>query len=259
MALPADLSLESINKSFNQPAASPIGRRVIFPLPKNPADKATVVSVFPKEIDEVKPTIFPRRFIIPAAEKDDFSLLVLNGASYYTPSLVDKQPAREIQINAAELARSICDDYLNSTWLASRNSRCPGVFWIVGEWDKKSIHKYVEAGTLRTFDQLLEHYRNIQKAWFTEVMNAADAFWASTNGNPKSIPEDARIAATLLGLENTKPWMTNVVQSELENCPSCGEMINMVYPVCRYCHAVIDPAKAKELNLSFTNAPVVAK
>jgi len=235
-------------QTFNQPGSSQ-GKRVIFPLPKNPADRATVVSVFPKEIDEVKPTIFPRRFVIPAAAKDDFSLLTLEGASYYRPSTTGQAPM-EIPINAMALAVSVVNDYLNATWLVSRNARCPGVFAIAGEYNKTNIMNY-KAPDGRSFAELLEFYRGIQKLWFIQVMEAADAFWASTSGNPRSIPEDARIAATLMGLEKTKPWMANVVASQLENCKSCGEMINVTYPVCRYCHAVIDPVKAKELGLQF--------
>lgn len=251
MAASIDLNMNDLLR-VNNPAPV-MGKRVIFPLPKNPADRATIVSVFPKEIDEVKPTIFPRRFVIPAAEKDGFSLLVLDGASYFRPSTIDRMPASEFQINAAALAQSIVDDYLNSTWLSSRGVRCPGIFWVPGEFNSKTILKYTHPDG-RDFNRLLADYRGIQKNWFSEVMNAADAFWATTNGNPRSIPEDARIAASVLGVENTKPWMQNVVASQLENCVSCGEMINKLYPVCRYCHAVIDQKKATELGLTFASA-----
>ena len=249
MATPG-LSISDL-QVFNNPTPN-IGKKVIYPLPKNPADRATIVSVFPKEIDEIKPTIFPRRFIIPAAADKEFSLLVLEGASVFRASTIDRMPPTEIPINALELARSIVDDYLNSTWLSSRGARCPGIFYIPGEYNNKTIFKYIHSDG-RTFDKMLIDYREIQKKWFVEVMNAADEFWARTNGNPRSIPEDARVAATILGLENTKPWMSNVVQSELDNCPSCGEMINTLYPVCRYCHAVIDKKKAEELNLTFAS------
>jgi len=242
-----ELALDQM-QVFNKPTQN-VGKRVIYPLPRNPADKATIVSVFPKEIDEVKPTIFPRRFIIPAAVKDDFSLLVIEGASFFRPSVTSNIPM-EIPINAMSLAESIINDYLNSTWLVSRGNRCPGVFFVLGEFNKITIQKY-KSPEGKTFAELLEHHRAIQKAWFIEVMNAADAFWASTGGNPRSIPEDARIAAELMGLEKTKPWMANVVASQLENCKSCGEMINVTYPVCRYCHAIIDEKKAKELGLTF--------
>lgn len=226
------------------------GRRVIYQLPKNPADKCTIVSVFPKEIIETKTAIFPSRFVIPAAEENDFSLTVVDGASYYQSSVIDRMPPTEVQINSAQLAESLVNDYVSSTWLALKGSRSPGIFWIPGAFDKKSILAYVHSDG-RKFSEMLETARVNQKAWFTEVMNFADEAWARTNGNPRAIMEDARLAAKLLGVESTKPWMNNVVASQLEHCPSCGEMINMSFPVCKHCHAVINAAKAKELNLTF--------
>ena len=241
----AEINLFDMNK--NIPSG---GRRVLYQLPRNPADKCTIVSVFPKKIEENKPTVFPGNYVIPAAENGDFSLLVIEGASYYQQSAIEKMPPTEIQINSAQLADSIVNDYLSATWLAIRGQRGPGVFWIPGAFDKKTILNYVHSDG-RKFTQMRQDAENQQKRWFTEVINFADEAWARTNGNPKAIMEDARIAAEILGVSSTKPWMNNVIASQLEHCPSCGEMINVSFPVCKFCHAVIDPAKAKELNLIF--------
>lgn len=234
---------------FNKPVAS-VGKRVLYQLPKNPADKATIVSIFPKLIVEIKPTIFPSRYDIPAADKDDFSLLVIESASYYIPSTVEKMPPTEIQINSAALAQSIIDDYLSAIWLSSRGLRSPGVFWIPGAWSKKNILGYVDENGV-SFQQMLDKAKEAQKLWFLEIMNAADELWARSNGNPRAIPEDARLAADILQVSSQKAWMSNQIASNLNNCPSCGEMINLNYPVCKFCHAVIDAAKAKELDLVF--------
>lgn len=243
----ADINFFDMSKSGVQ-----TGRRVLRPLPRNPADKCTIVSVFPKEIIETKPTIFPGVFTIPAAEFDSFTLLVVNGSSYYRPSTIEKMPPTEIQVNSAQLAEAIVNDYLSATWLSSKGVRSPGIFWIPGEWNNVTIHTYVHSDG-RKFSQLLEQARALQKLWFAEVMNFADEAWARTNGNPKAIMEDAKIAARLLGVETTKPWMQNTVATQLEHCPSCGEMINMAFPVCKHCHAIVNADKAKEMNLTFAN------
>ena len=227
------------------------GRKVLHQLPKNQFDRATIVSIFPKIILEVKHTIFPGRFEVPAADKDDFSILVIESSSYYKPSTIEKMPPTEIQVNAAALAESIVNDYLSAVWLSSKGQRSPGIFWIPGEWTKKTIVNYVDPKGV-TFTQMLNAAREYQKAWFKLLVDAADELWARSGGNPKAIPEDSKLGAEYIGVEKSKPWMQNTIAAALSNCPSCGEMINLEYPVCRHCKAIINKAKAKELDLVFT-------
>lgn len=249
----AELDLDlSVLTQMNKKPSEQIGKKVMYTMPRNPADKTTIVSVFPKMILENKTTIWPNRYEIPAADKDGFALLVVEGASYYMPSSIEKMAPTEIQINSAELARSIVEDYLTGMWLASKGNRGPGVFWIPGEWDHKTILNYKEAKTGKTFDQFLSEARAQQKEWFKLLVDAADSLWASSGGNPRAIPVDSKLGAEMLGVDKTKPWMQNDIAASLEHCPSCGEMINLNYPVCKYCHAIVNPAKAKELDLQFS-------
>lgn len=230
----------------------PIGslnKRVINLLPKNPMDKTTIVSVYPREVIDIKATLFPSRFIIPAAKNDDFSLLIIEGASYFIPSMIGSQAPTEVQVNSMMLAESILHDSIPSMNLVTSNAR-PGVFCIPGEYDRTSILKYKHADG-RSFKELLELARTWQQNYWTSVIDEADYFWSKSNGNPKVIPEDAKLAVNILGLEKAKPWMNNVVASQLINCKACGEMINPIYPVCRHCKAIIDPEKAKKLDLHF--------
>ena len=234
---------------FNKPLPS-AGKRVIYPIPKNPADKATIISIFPKRIIELKYTIFPGRFEIPAAINGEFELLVISSSSYYKASTIEKMPPTEIQVNSAALAQSIVDDYLSAIWLSSKGVRSPGIFWIPGAFNKKNIFDYIHSDG-KTFQHMLDAAREGQKLWFLEMVNAADELWARSNGNPRAIPEDSRLAAEFLQVSHQKAWMSNTIASNLSNCPACGEMINLNYPVCKFCHAVIDADKAKELNLVF--------
>jgi len=240
-----DLNLTQFDKVLPN-----IGKRVLYQLPRNPMDKCTIVSVFPKEIVEDKPTIFPGHFVIPAATKGDFSLTVIEGSSYYQASVIEHMPPTEIQVNSAALAKAIIDDYLSATWLASKGVRGPGVFWIPGAHTRANILAYKD-DTGRSFKELKDAAENQQRIWFALIMDFADEAWARTNGNPKGIPEDARIAAEYLGVSSTKPWMENTISTILEHCPSCGEMINLSYPTCKHCHAIVNKDKAKELGLVF--------
>ena len=88
-----------------------------------------------------------------------------------------------------------------------------------------------------------------QKNWFTELVKIADVDWARTNGNPRAISDDSRLAAQKLGLQ--KAWMQDFRAVELNNCPACGAMININYPVCSNCKNIINTEKAKSLGLKF--------
>lgn len=226
------------------------GKRIFQRLPKNPMDKCTIVSIYPRAIEENKPTIFPQNYRIEAAPRGGFSLLVVDGASYFTQPMMEGQPPNEIQINAAQLADSIVKDFLNSIWLSNSGGRGPGLFFIPGEYTEKTILTAKDYNG-KTFNELMEVAKARQKAWFTELMNAADELWARTNGNPRAVPDDARLAAIELGVEKSKPWMENTVAAQLDRCPACGEMVDLNYPVCKGCKAVINKKKAEELGLIF--------
>lgn len=226
-----------------------IGKRVINLLPRNPLDKTTIVSVYPREIVDTKPTLFPSRFVIPPARDGGFVLKIIEGASYFIPSQIENQAPTEVQVNSMMLAESILHDSIPSMNLVTNVCR-PGVFALPGIWNNTTVLTYVHPDG-RNFNELLIQAREWQQNYWSAVMNEADYFWASTNGNPKSIPEDAKLAARILGIEKTKPWMNNVIASELVNCKACGEMINPTFPVCKFCHAITDEKRAKELNIQF--------
>lgn len=226
-----------------------MNKRVLNLLPKNPMDKTTIVSIYPKEIVDVKPTLFPGRYIIPAALDNDFSLLIIEGASYFLPSMVGNQAPNEVQVNSMMLAESILHDTIPCMNLVTSNVR-PGVFSVPGEYNRISILNYVHADG-RKFSELLKLAHEWQHNYWTAVIDEADYYWSKSNGNPKTIPDDAKLAARILGVEKVKPWMSNVVASELVNCKACGEMINPSFPVCKFCHSVVNPDLAKKLNIVF--------
>jgi hypothetical protein len=60
-----------------------------------------------------------------------------------------------------------------------------------------------------------------------------------------------RLAARMLNLENSKPWMKDIMTMALVHCVACGALRNPDYPVCGSCKAIVDPEKAKSLGLTF--------
>lgn len=215
--------------------------------PENPLDKCTIVSVYPEKVVEDKPTTFPGKFIIPAAPRDGFSLLVVGGSSWFK-ELEEGQPHLEINSSSIIVAESIIKDYCNGLFGYNGEGAMPGLFFIPGDWDEKTIRGYVDIKTKETFIQLLEKARQKQKNWWNIIVEKTDILWLQTSGNPRSVSKDARIAADHLGY--TKAWMKDLRTFKQENCKFCGTMINPDFPICPNCKNILDHEKAKVLGLA---------
>jgi hypothetical protein len=210
--------------------------------PVNPMDKSTVVSILPKYIIEIKPTIQPGTFEIRPGTYTDPSILVVGPSSWWK-ELDNDQPMLEIPVSSIRIADSIVKDYCNGILACNMGDTMPGLFYIPGEWDVTKIKKEKKAELDAAFAR--------QNAWFKELVKMADILWARSNGNPLSISDDARLAAKELHLEAGKAWCKDLQTMELVRCKACGSLKNPLYPVCSTCKAIDDPAKAKELGLTF--------
>ena len=222
----------------------------VIRMPTNELDKSTIVSLLPKMIEEYKPTIFPGRFIIPAAKKDDFEILVVTSSSWFR-EMEEGVPHLEIQTGSQNVARSIVEDYSNGLLACDMGDRRPGLFWIPGEYDKTTIHTYRERKIGKEFKVLLEEAKQRQRNWFEALVTMADVLWVRSSGNPLSVDDNMKMAAMYLSLE--KPWTKQAQAVAMTNCKACGALVNPSYPVCANCKNVIDVKKAAELGLKFAS------
>lgn len=229
--------MSTVGSGFGSLLKSQMVQRVM----KNPIDKSTVVSVYPREIVEVKHTIFPGRFVIPAAPEGSFSTLVVGSSSWFR-EIDEDTPVIEIPVSSVEIAKAIITDYSNGLAGCNMFDKMPGLFYLLGEWSHEKIKKEAVAE--------LKAAEEKQLNWFKQLVVIADTLWSRTNGNPLSISDDARFAANKLNLKN-KPWMGDFRSAALNNCPACGHMVNFNFPVCSNCKAVINKEKFQELNLRF--------
>lgn len=222
------------------PGFANINRRTIR-APLNPLDKCTIISIFPKEIDEIKHTIQPGRFHIDKGTYEKPALLVVGSSSWWR-EIDENQPMLEIPNSSIQVADSIVKDYCNGLLACNMSDAMPGLFYLNGEFnfvDVKTKHK-----------DKLDTARANQKRWYESLVRMADALWARSNGNPLSIGDDMRLAARELVLNN-KDWMKDTQSFEMVRCIACGALRNEMYPVCGACHAVVDREKAKQLGLEF--------
>lgn len=206
----------------------------------NPFDKSTVVSIFPKQIIETKPTIQPSTFEIPAGSYDKPAVVIVGSASWWR-EIDEEQPLLEIPVSSVQVADSIVRDYCNGMLACDMGESMPGLFFIPGEVNLEKLKK--------DHKPLLDRALQRQKNWYFALVKLADALWARSNGNPLAVADDMRLAARELGID--KDWIKDYRSVELVRCVACGSMRNPQFPVCPICKAVVDSEAAKKLNLVF--------
>jgi len=208
---------------------------------KNPMDRCTIVSIFPKSIHEVKHTIEPGVFNILAGTYENPSILVVGPSSWWREIDLD-QPMLEIPVSSIAIANSVIQDYSNGMLGCDMSSAMPGLFFVMGEKKVSEIKTEYKAK--------LEETKAKQDNWFKVLVRLADSLWARTNGNPLVIADEMRLAAVNLNM-NDKPWLRDFKTVEMQPCKACGGLKNPMYPVCPSCKNVdLEHPLAKELKFS---------
>lgn len=195
--------------------------------PVNPLDKSTIVSIYPKELDEFKWTIFPGRFNVLPGSYEKPSLLVVGPSSWWR-EIDEEQPALEIPSSSIQIADSIVKDYCNGILGCNMSDSMPGLFYVPGEYNIEGIRK----NFLQELNKALER----QKRWYSILVQLADSLWARSNGNPLAVSNDMRMAARELNLQGTKDWMKDYQMVDMVRCKACGSLKNPLYPICASCH-----------------------
>lgn len=214
-------------------------RRKTLRSPGNPMDRCTIVSIYPREIDEVKHTIQPGRFIIPPGSYDHPSLLVVGPSSWWK-ELEEESPLLEIPTSSIIVADSVVKDYCNGLLACNMNDIMPGIFYIPGAINIVSL--------VKDHKPLLDKAKGNQNRWYEQLVREADILWSRSNGNPLAISDDMRLAAMELG-QKSKPWLQDFRSNEMVHCVACGNLRNPLYPICPTCHTVVDTEKFAEMGL----------
>lgn len=210
--------------------------------PLNPLDKSTIVSIFPKRIEEVKPTIQPGRFIIEPGSYDKPALLTIGSSSWWK-EMEPGQPLLEIPCSSIDIANSIVRDYCNGILGYNGEESMPGLFHVPGALTIDVIKK--------EYKHLLDAAVVKQRNWYSILVKRADIDWARSNGSPLTISPDMKLAAKELNLDADKEWTKDTQTMEKVRCKACGSLMNPLYPVCAVCKSVNDTVKAKALGLTF--------
>ena len=224
----------------NQVAEFPPPRPALRRMPANPIDKSTIVSVYPKFVREVKNTIEPGIFEIPAGNIDKPSILVVGSSSWWSYS-GDTRPTIQVPISSIQIAEAIIKDLAADF---STVDAGPGLFFVPGDISKLSLLELKVK-----FKESLEIAHNKQKTWFMALVRIADSLWARANGNPLCISDEMRLAARQLNL-NDKPWLRDSQTVELVPCKACGSLKNPLFPICSVCKSIDPDYKGPEIKFA---------
>jgi len=209
----------------------------------SPLDKATIISIYPMEIEEVKHTVQPGIFKIPAGTPQHPAILVVGPSSWWR-ELDEQQPLLEIPVSSIQIADSIVRDYCNGLFCCDMSEKMPGLFFIPGNLSLETVKK--------DHKDKLDSAERKQRNWFMDLVRAADVLWSQSNGNPLAISQQMRLAADQLQLKD-KPWLADFTIAQLVNCPACGALRNSDFPICQHCKVVIDKVRFEALGLKFAS------
>jgi len=216
-------------------------KRRFIRMQKNPMDKCTIVSIFPKEIIETKPTIEPGKFVIPYGSLEDPGLLIVGSSSWWNDYDIEK-PVIEVPVSSIQVADSVVKDYCNGMLGCNMADAMPGLFFVMGARTQKEI--------LTEWKKALDEANKKQMKWYEILVLIADVLWSRTNGNPLTISDEARLAANSLNLKD-KPWLKDIQMIEQVRCKACGSLKQPSYPVCPVCKAIDqDNPLAKDLKFA---------
>lgn len=208
--------------------------------PVNASDKSTIVSIYPRAITEVKHTIEPGVFNIPPGSYDKPATLVVGPSSWWKELEAD-QPLLEIPQYSNVVADSVVKDYCNGLLGCNMGDAMPGLFYVEGKFGPLDI--------IMKYKDRLEEATRKQKNWYMILCQMADALWATSQGNPRTISEIMRIAAKDLGFDD-KPWIKDFQLAAMVRCEGCGGLKDPRYPICPSCK-MIDQSHPKAKDIKF--------
>lgn len=201
--------------------------------------KVTVVSILPIEIRDSKPNLYPGHFVIPGGNFTDPGLLFVEKSVFYVP-MAFGAPSLQIASGALEVANSIVNDYVGALFGVSEDCR-PGLFV------KNKVFKNSKECAVECVGEI-QSALAAQRRWFHYLVNEADAEFQKHH-QAKSISDLQKMAARELNLKD-KPWLLDITQLSVNNCPACYAAVNVNAALCPSCRYVINPEKYKGMTFA---------
>lgn len=197
--------------------------------------RATIVSIFPFEINEIKPGVYPGHFFIDACRnvKKPSILQIEDSISYF----FDGTTGRSLPMNqpVEVMAKSVVNDF-RSGFISISPESGPGIFWVDG-------HHNIE-GIVKNFSKELQEAELRQNKWFETLVRLADDDFAKYHQH-RAVSDLQRYAADYLNLD--RPWKRKLEEQRMTTCPACVQTIPMSALVCSHCRTILKPTEYAKL------------
>lgn len=196
--------------------------------------KATVISLLPFASEEVKPSLVPPIFHIPAcSDMNDPSLTIIGDvkAIEYIPL----KGSRFNQLTSIEVAKALVNDKLNSIFGRDPEKNIvPGMAAVDGEYYTltKAFHE--------KYPGLIDSLKANQIRWYENLVFLADDDWSKFRQH-RMINDLQRFAANALGL--VREWSVDLARAKNTACPVCQELISESALKCRHCGEILKPVE----------------
>ncbi|RPJ53674.1 MAG: hypothetical protein EHM23_30480 [Acidobacteria bacterium] len=195
---------------------------------------ATIVSLFPEEISEPKPGLYPGYFVIPAAPTKGLAFLPIGDSVYYQETKNDIQT--QVRVPFDVVAESIVGDFQRGHIGRIPDIAEPGLFWVPGQ--------YEDEGVIRSlFGEMVLSSEQKQLRWFEELVKIADDTFSRTNRH-SSVSHLQRMAATRLAV--SRPWVLRTGDSD-NTCVYCKSEVPFGAVKCPVCREIIDMVRYREM------------
>lgn len=202
---------------------------------------SSVISILPYEIRESKPNLYPGNFTIPAGNVLAPGVLSVAVSRFYIP-MAFGAPSMTAHSPAYEVARSIVNDYVGALLGAGEDMR-PGIFVV----DKR--YKSSEEAKADLINELPKHLE-AQRKWFFSLVNMADQDFRK-HGRIDAVSDLQKLAAKELNIRD-RPWLQDITQLSINNCPACFAPVNALAAICGSCRYVLDEAKYAKMKFATT-------
>lgn len=199
--------------------------------------KATIISLYPQLIAEVKPGLYPGYFTIPPAPLGDFSFLNVGDALYYVDTKNDQR--QPVTVDYRTLAESIVHDFqenqLGRIIGDDETFAEPALFWVEGAFRDKATIKNL-------FNAEIEAADMKQNRWFAQLVKMADDAFA-VSGKHSAVSLLQRAAAIRLNIQ--RDW--SVTTDSSDKCPFCKVQLPYGAVKCQNCREIVDPVGYQRL------------
>lgn len=207
--------------------------------------ECTIVSLYPLDVNETKPGIYPGEFKIPAAKRGDMKVLVI-GNSMHAVDVGEDRPQLRVEYGAEKIAQSVVMDLIVAKMEIKLGFAQPAIFWVPGALTVEEVKK--------KYPEKVAAAIEMQKKWFEELIKTADTDWGKHPGSHRAITDEAKQAVKELGFE--RPWnIDSAVMAKTTSCKFCLVSINENAMLCHNCK---QPTKEEYRSL-LNGTPVGAK